>query len=207
MHRDKAETRKKILDAVGHVLTHSGMRQVGINSIARHAGVDKVLIYRYFGNLNELLRTYAEESDLWPSISELLGDKAIIKRSSNAKEVINTLLINQLNEIRRRKVTQEILRWGMSEDNVLTRSLNSAREKQAAEIVQGLSLTQQSSKDIEALMALINGGVTYLVLRSKVSDKHLGIDLRSNFGWQRLTKLISELVSDYLNSADDNIKK
>lgn len=192
---------------MGHVLAHSGMRKVGINSIARQAGVDKVLIYRYFGSLNELLRTYAEESDLWPSILELLGEKANIKRSSDAKDVINTLLINQLNEIRRRKVTQEILRWGMSEDNVLTKTLNSAREKQAADIVHGFSLTQQSSKDLEALMALINGGVTYLVLRSKVSDKHLGIDLHSNFGWQRLSKLINELVTDYLNSANDNTKK
>jgi AcrR family transcriptional regulator len=207
MHRDKEETRKKILDAVGYVLTHSGMGEVGVNSIAKQAGVDKVLIYRYFGNLDELLRTYAEESDLWPSTPDLLGDKANIRRTSDVKEVINSLLINQLNEIRRRKVTQEILRWEISEDNVLTKLLNSAREKQAADIVNGLSLNQQSSKDLEALMALINAGVTYLVLRSKVSDKHLGIDLHSNFGWQRLSKLISELVTEYLKSANDSIKK
>jgi AcrR family transcriptional regulator len=207
MHRDKEETRKKIIDAVEYVLTHSGMGEIGVNSIARQAGVDKVLIYRYFGSLDELLRTYAEESDLWPSTTALLGDKANIRRSTDVKEVINSLLINQLDEIRRRKVTQEILRWEMSEVNVLTKSLNLAREKQAADILQGLSLNQQSSKDLEALMALINAGVTYLVLHSKVSDKHLGIDLRSNYGWQRLSKLINELVTEYLKPANDNVKK
>lgn len=201
MHKDKALTREKILSAVGEVLTQSGMREIGINSIARQAGVDKVLIYRYFGSLEELLCAFAQANSLWPTSSELLGEKAAIRRSSDIKDVISSLLVNQLTEIRRRKNTQEILRWETIEDNELTKALAAARAKQVSDIVSGLSMTQQPAKDVEALLSLINAGVTYLVLRSKVADKHLGIDLHSNFGWHRLSKLIDEIVSEYFKSA------
>jgi AcrR family transcriptional regulator len=207
MHKDKSITREKIISAVGKILITSGMREIGINSIARQAGVDKVLIYRYFGSLEELLRAFVQETNLWPTSAELLGEKAVIRRTSDIRDVISSLLINQLAEIRRRKPTQEILRWEIIEENELTQSLAAARAKQVSDIVSGFYLTQQPSKDIEALLALINAGITYLVLRSKIADKHLGIDLHSNYGWQRLSKLINELVTDYLNNADENVTK
>jgi AcrR family transcriptional regulator len=202
MPKDKQETRKRILEAVGHVLTHSGMANIGINSIAQQAGVDKVLIYRYFGSLDDLLRAYIEQTELWPPTSDLLGEKVRVRSQSDVKDMIRELLVNQLNQIRRRKVTQEVLRWETIEENVLTRSLSAAREKQIADILNSVSINKQPTKDLEALLALISSGITYLVLRSKLSDKFLGIDLRSNFGWQRLSKLLDEIVAAYLNSSD-----
>jgi AcrR family transcriptional regulator len=206
MHKDKSITREKIIAAVGEILTHSGMRDVGINSIARQAGIDKVLIYRYFGSLEELLCAYAHENSLWPTSAELLGDKANIRRTSDIRDVIGSLLTNQLAEIRRRKNTQEILRWETIEDNELTQALSAARAKQVSDIVSSFAITQRPSKDLEALISLINAGITYLVLLSKVTDKHLGIDLHSNFGWQRLSKLITELVTEYLKTSDGSTK-
>lgn len=207
MRKDKLETRKRILDAVGYVLTHAGMAKIGINSVARQAKVDKVLIYRYFGGFDKLLSAYVEETELWPNTLELLGEKGNIRSSSDIKEIIPKFLTNQLDQIRRRKITQEVLRGETIEDNVLTRALNAAREKQALDIISRISRSGTCSKDIEALLALINSGITYLVLRSKLSDRHLGIDLRSNFGWQRLTKLIDELVTGYLKLPDDKNPK
>jgi AcrR family transcriptional regulator len=55
MARNKEETKARILAAVGKLLAESGFRQLGINAIAREAEVDKVLIYRYFGDLPALL--------------------------------------------------------------------------------------------------------------------------------------------------------
>jgi hypothetical protein len=54
--RDRAATEERILAAVGQVLARDGFGAIGVNAIAREAGVDKVLIYRYFGGLPELLR-------------------------------------------------------------------------------------------------------------------------------------------------------
>jgi AcrR family transcriptional regulator len=57
--RDRAATEERILTAVGEVLARDGFAAIGVNAIARQAGVDKVLIYRYFGGLPELLRLEA----------------------------------------------------------------------------------------------------------------------------------------------------
>ena len=56
--RDRAVTEERMLAAVGEVLARDGFHAVGINAIAREAGVDKVLIYRYFGGLGELLQAW-----------------------------------------------------------------------------------------------------------------------------------------------------
>ena len=49
MARDRERTKARIVDAVCGLLTRSGFRAVGVNAVAEAAGVDKVLIYRYFG--------------------------------------------------------------------------------------------------------------------------------------------------------------
>ena len=40
MARDKAETKARILAAVGKLLAESGFKSLGVNAIAREAGVD-----------------------------------------------------------------------------------------------------------------------------------------------------------------------
>ena len=65
--RDRAATEERILAAVGEVLARDGFGAIGINTIAREAQVDKVLIYRYFGGLPELLKTWGASGRFWPS--------------------------------------------------------------------------------------------------------------------------------------------
>lgn len=72
--RNREETTARILGAVGEVLARDGFGGIGINAIARQAGVDKVLIYRYFGGLPELLQAWGASGRFWPSVDELLGD-------------------------------------------------------------------------------------------------------------------------------------
>jgi AcrR family transcriptional regulator len=50
--RDSGETKTRILDALGRLIVRDGLATVGINALAREAQADKVLIYRYFGDLD-----------------------------------------------------------------------------------------------------------------------------------------------------------
>ena len=43
--RDRGQTQQILIGAVGRVLAKDGFVGLGINTIAREAGVDKVLIY------------------------------------------------------------------------------------------------------------------------------------------------------------------
>ena len=49
--RDSQAMRRRILDAIGAIAARDGLAAVGVNALAREAGCDKVLIYRYFGDL------------------------------------------------------------------------------------------------------------------------------------------------------------
>jgi AcrR family transcriptional regulator len=49
--RDKHITSKRLISAVGSLLAKKGFKGIGVNAVAREAGVDKVLFFRYFGGL------------------------------------------------------------------------------------------------------------------------------------------------------------
>ncbi len=75
MIRNRRDTEDKLVRAVGAVLEISGFQKVGVNLLARTAGVDKVLIYRYFGGLDGLLSAFGESADIWWTVDEIVGDE------------------------------------------------------------------------------------------------------------------------------------
>ena len=75
MRRNKEQTKHSLVNAVGTVLSESGFSGLGVNAVAKAAGVDKVLIYRYFGSFDALCLAFAQSSDFWPSIEELIPNK------------------------------------------------------------------------------------------------------------------------------------
>jgi AcrR family transcriptional regulator len=198
MQRNSQETRKRILKAVGRLLARSGFRNVGINSVAREAGVDKVLIYRYFGGLPDLLEAFAEGGDFWPSADELLA--AIPDRESKTEEELAAgLLIEFGRALRRRPITQEIMRWEILEKNQLTDALSRYREEQSMKL---LSLFRDMEKaDVQAIGALLGAGQTYLLLRSKTTDIYSGLALKKDQDWKRVEEAIRLLVGLAFRSA------
>ncbi len=197
--RDKQQTRARILAAVGDILLNQGFEKLGINSVAGAAGVDKVLIYRYFGDLNGLLTAYADENAdsaalpplAWPSRERLLDPAA----------VTSALLKNQLEELRRRPLAQATLRSEIHDENVLTQKLSPAREKLAREYLAKLPLDLDKHPELDpgTVFALIHAGISYLVVSASRLDAYQGIDLKSARGWKRIEQAIDKLVAGYFN--------
>lgn len=71
MPRNRQLTRDRIRDAALQILRSTGFAGWGVNAIAREAGVDKVLLYRYFGSLEGLLESLYRETVLWPDPQSL----------------------------------------------------------------------------------------------------------------------------------------
>jgi len=201
MARDKEETKARILAAVGKLLAESGFRQLGVNAIAREAGVDKVLIYRYFENLPTLLQTFGQEGNYWLTVEELVGDESTIQAES-LDEWMNVLLVRFLRDLQQRTITQEILRWELLEGNELTQELAQVRDRLGIESLKFLNqkFSFPPDKDIPAMSAVLIAGIVYLVLRTKVSPTFLGIDFISSSGWQRIEAAISSLVQPVVQS-------
>ena len=72
--RDRKATEEIIINAFETVLLRDGVIGLGVNAVAQEAGVNKVLIYRYFQDLPGLARHWASNSSFWPDEMELIGN-------------------------------------------------------------------------------------------------------------------------------------
>ena len=192
--RNREATRARLIEAVGTLLAREGFKGLGINAVAREAGVDKVLIYRYFGGLQQLIAAFGREGNFWPSIKELAGGDVEAYSQLPVIEQLSRLSRNFMQAIRKRPVTQEILAWEMIERNELTVELESVRENTMMNFFDMFFTSTDKGTDIAAMGAIIGAGVSYLVSRGRQISVYNGVDLQSEAGWQRLERAIEAMI-------------
>ena len=201
MARDRQATGKKILHAVGNLLAREGFRKFGINAVAREAKVDKVLIYRYFGGMPDLLRAYAKAGTYWPTIEEVAGGDPELLRGKPLDETVATLLRNFARAIRKRPVTLEILAWETIERNELAKVLEKVREDFSKNLsrlfVAGQNVTDS---ELAAIVSLLTAGINYLAVRSRKVGRYGDVNIRSEEGWHRLEAAILTICERCLGS-------
>ena len=193
-NRDREATRARLIEAVGTLLAREGFTRLGVNAVAREAGVDKVLIYRYFGGLPELIVAFGREGNFWPSIKELAGGDVVAFGQLPLAEQLSRLGKNFMAAIRKRPLTQEILAWEMIERNELTAELETIRENTMVNFFGMFFRSADKEPDIAAMGAIIGAGISYLVSRGRKIRFYNGIDLDSESGWQRLEDAIDTMI-------------
>lgn len=192
--RNSQQTKAKILKAVGELLARDGFQGLGINAVARAAGVDKVLIYRYFGGFSELLRAYGKSGDFWPDVTELTGGDVAALKGLPAGEAFSEVMNNYLNAILRRPNTMEILAWEMIEQSELARVLAEERERVAAHLMEMFSGAWLEYVDLAAVIAVLGAAANYLAVRSRNYRTFSGVDLTTRAGWRRIEKAMGALI-------------
>lgn len=197
--RDRLATAEGILRAVGTLIARDGFMALGINAIAREAGVDKVLIYRYFGGMPELLRAFGESEEFWPQASEMLGHDIEALMSMSLAESVALVLINFARALKRRPLTLEIMAWEMVEQNELTEVLRKVREDVAIRVFNefGNKLADEDA-DVAAITTLLSAAVSYLLLRSRDTEVYNTVDIRSDKGWERIERAITVICRQCL---------
>lgn len=185
--RDREATSERILAAVGQVLAREGFGKLGINAIAREAGVDKVLIYRYFGGLSELLATWGASGRFWPTVDEILQPDAQAVLALPLAERYAVFFERFIDALRQRPLTLEVMAAEIHERNELTAILEAEREQWGEQAAQTLAGPHwQRTPGLPALTMLLVAGVQYLLLRSRKIRIFGGIDLHSDAGWEQL---------------------
>ena len=184
--RDRQATEERILATVGQVLARDGFAGIGVNAIAREAGIDKVLIYRYFGGLPKLLRTWGASGRFWPRVSDLLrADPELPSRPAAERYV--RFFDHFIDELRRRPLTLEVLAAEVQQRNELTAILEAEREawgEEATRILGGAEFVQQPH--IAVVTVVLVAGVQHLLLRSRRQRIFRRIDLHSDAGWAQV---------------------
>jgi len=198
--RDKHITSKRLISAVGSLLAKKGFKGIGVNAVAREAGVDKVLIYRYFGGLPGLISTFGKEGDFWPSSLELAGGDLQKFSHLPLEKRLSELGSNFIQALRKRPLTQAIMAWEMIESNELTEELERVREQSIMEFFQMFFMKDQVQIDLQAIVMLIGAAISYLVTRSNNIDLYGGLEIGSDQGWERIQQSISAICSSIVKS-------
>ena len=201
--RDKESTRFRLLDAVGTLLAREGFGALGINAVAREAGVDKVLIYRYFGGMDELLRAFGQSGDFWPTIAQVIGDDPSELMSLPLGERWAKGLTRYAYELRRRPVTKEILAWEQIEQNELTGILQQAREEWFEELMTHFPDDPGATDvDLATTILLLVGAIHYFVVRSRLQADFSGVQIDTDEGWEHLDQVISTMCERTLSPSN-----
>ena len=191
MQKSRKNTEQKILKAVETLLLKQGFPSVGINAIAREAGCDKVLIYRYFGGLEGLLQVFAENHNLWWDIDEIIVENMDEITQLSLPQFLDRLLKRHIQALQNRPLTQEIMAWEMSDNNALTQALNKIRTEQGMLLVKKVRLHfNQPNIDLGGILGIFGAAINYLVIRTRHSDSE-----HQKEDWWRLEQTISSLLT------------
>ncbi len=193
MTRSRLKTEQRILAAVGTLLLEQGYPAVGINAIARQAGCDKVLIYRYFGGFDELLLKFAETTTLWWEVDEIMPETAADCATIALPEYLQTLLSRYVAALETRPLALEIMAWEMSDQNSLTSALARSRSERGMELVKRIrSYYHQPNIDIGGILGVFGAAINYLIIRTRNQSQQYKTE-----EWWRLQQTIGKLLQAY----------
>ena len=192
--KDRESTERKLLEAVGEIIIKHGFDKVGINAIASKAGVSKVLIYRYFGSIDNIIVEYLSQNDFWLSFS------VDFPKDENLKGFIKKMFRDQIIQLRSSRLEQELYRWELTNHNGVIEKLRLKREAKGITLITIISqLAKHPQEEVAAIATLLSAAISYLVLLSDNCSMYNGIDLQSDKGWDQLASGIDLLVDKWYN--------
>ncbi len=193
--RNKTRTMARMVAAVGKVIQKKGYPGLTAPNIALAAGVDKKLVYTYFGGVDNLIEEYIHQKDFWkPAEKKRIED--LIKKSENInKKEVCEILQSQFITLQSDKALQKIIHWELGETNKILRNIANRRE----EIVEQLFSIimpdfEKTNIDFRARFALILGGIYYLSLQKNKENLVCGINIKGDSGKERIENAIKDFI-------------
>ena len=178
------------------LLVEGGFGALTPSDIARHAGVDKMLIYRYFGDVAGLVRRIAFSPDFFPTFEDLCGDDSVadllaLPISARAARILN----RNAQALLARPVVLEVMVWELVERNELTAIMEEARESLGLRLLTELFPDVADKTRLGAMSAVLSAGIAYLALRRRKIRWFSGVDLKSDGGWKEIALAIEAMAA------------
>jgi AcrR family transcriptional regulator len=192
--RDREATEQAILKAARVVLARDGFQVFGVNAIAREAGCDKQLIYRYFGGLEgvgEALGARLAE-DLTARLEAMSASAA----PKTYVALMETLALALLDLARSDPLMLRINAWELVEASPLLKALTAARSQRMTAWMHRMrgDLAPPPGVDAPAVNAVVIAGVQHLALASMTTGAFSGLPLKRDADWVRVQAAVRALV-------------
>jgi len=192
--RNKARTKQRFLDAVEEILITKGFAGLKVNDIAKVAGLDKKLIYKYFGGTDQLMDEYIQTKDFWSNVK---GEKVPNAIADGGKAFVEEMLLLQFDQVAGDEALQKLLLWRLTEQRNSLQKLVEAQEANGEILLKSITDPhfQDRSTQFRAIAALLIGGTYYLDLYAAINGSvFCGIDLATESGRTEIKKALSFLV-------------
>ena len=194
--KNKEVTMRKLIRALGETIKLEGFDSLSSSKVARRADVDRKLINRYFGGLNQLIEAYVVENDYWLLFTEHISDLLASNQFPGSKELITSVLQNQFSYFFAEKDMQRLILWELTTNSPLMKSIHNARESMGQKL---LELTDPHFKDsnvnLRAIGALIVGGIYYTILHTIHNGGTFSdVDINSDSGQAEMLKAIEQII-------------
>ena len=196
--RDKERTKIKLLKTVGKIIRTKGFHDLKLTKIAETAGVDKKLIYNYFGSAENLINEYLRSHDFGSAIGEI--DFSKIDLSDHGKELSKILVSNMYEAMLKNKELQKIIVWELYEYNEILRKLSDHREALGDGLFESVMAPhfKKNPKKYRAVLALLISSTYYLTIHAESNgSKFVGLDINN----EEDRSIILEVISDIVNNA------
>lgn len=191
--RSKEKSKQKLLNAVGKLLKTKGYTALKVNDIAATAGLDKKLIYNYFGGTDALIDEYIRNNDFWSNVENVPADI-----SDGGEAYIKQMLSSQFDYMFKNKEFQRVILWRLSESRKSLRKLTEKQEENGERLLQAFIDPHfgNNAKRHRAIAALLVSGLYYLNLYQAVNGSiFCGLDMKSEEGRNEVKEAINFLVT------------
>ena len=190
--RDKERSKQKLLNAVGKLLKTKGISALKVNDIAATAGLDKKLIYNYFGGTDGLIDAYIRSHDFWSNVS---GDETP-DLSDGGQAFAREMIQKQYDYVAQNKELQKILLWGITEQRKSLKKIADEREANGELLLTNITdpFFGEDSDEFRAAAAILISGAYYLNMYTLNAKTFCGIDLTQPQGRDKVQNALGTLV-------------
>ena len=196
--KNREQTECKILEAVASIVESEGFEKLGINTIASKANVSKMLIYRYFGGLDELIAQFIMQKDYWANT-----DTVIINPKSVGDSIKN-MFRKQIEQLRSDVTLRRLCRWELSCNNTSIEQLRDKREENGCSLIKMVStLTGCPNTEIAALASILSASISYLALVEDQCLTYNSISLQTDKGWDQIMQGVEMIIDLWMKSIQE----
>ncbi len=195
--RNKERSKKKFLDAVGKILRTKGYTALKVNSIAATAGVDKKMIYSYFGGIDGLIDEYIQSQDYWSRVTTEEIVKIKPQLDDGGKSFMEKMLLSQFDYVNTNKEAQKLLLWRLSEPRKALKKLTDTQEENGENIFKLLMnpYFKDNTEGVRSIMAIMVSGLYYLNMYAAINGSiFCGIDVNTPEGRDKIKKAVSFML-------------
>jgi len=162
--KNRMQTERKLIDAVDYIVKTKGLGGLGVNKVAKQAGVSKILIYRYFGNLEKLLRICVKEKDFWEN--HLAESPVVNSKSKSLHLLISGILKEQFGHFYNHCEMEANILNSITTDSKITKNLSNNRKYNDNQLPSAEEIVNDSAAYYQIVSKLLVAGTEELLLQS-----------------------------------------